>query len=237
MIVNAFHVFNTQHLGTLCVILALCILVSWAARDSSNRKWLGPLISFVLLGYTACIYGQQAISHSLSWQYSLPLELCSLVLIACIISLFHSVPFAVEIAYFWGLGGVLQAIITPDLAQGFPSWDFILFFWGHGATLLAIVFLISGREFRPRRGGVARMMLALNVYGLVIGALDALLGWNYGYLCLKPSEPSLLDYLGAWPWYLLSIELIAFLTFLLLDLPWRLLVLFRSHDKTVTIDG
>jgi hypothetical integral membrane protein (TIGR02206 family) len=237
MTATAFHVFNAQHLVTLCVILALCVLVSWAAKNPSSRKWLGRLIGFALLGYAVCIYAQQVIGRSLNWQYSLPLELCNLVLISCVISLFRPRRFAVEIAYFWGLGGVLQATVTPDLAQGFPSWDFMLFFGGHGATLLAIVFLISGQEFRPSKGSIVRMMLALNVYGLVVGSLDALMGWNYGYLCRKPSGPTLLDFLGPWPWYLLSIEVIAFLTFLLLDLPWHLLVLFRRHGKAVAIDG
>jgi hypothetical integral membrane protein (TIGR02206 family) len=223
MTAAAFHVFGTQHLITLAVIAALCILVFRAGRkaDLSRRKRLGRLMGFALLSYAVCLYVQQGEAHLLSWRYSLPLELCNLVLIACIVSLFWPNQFATEIAYFWGLGGVVQAAVTPDLAQGFPSWEFALFFWSHGVTLLAIFFLISSREFRPHKVALARMMIALNVYGLVVGALDALLGWNYGYLCQKPAMPSLLDFMGPWPWYLLSIELTAFIIFLLLDLPWR----------------
>lgn len=36
----------------------------------------------------------------------------------------------------------------------------------------------------------------------------------------KPSNGSLLDYLGAWPWYLISLEIVAFVLFLLLYLPF-----------------
>jgi hypothetical integral membrane protein (TIGR02206 family) len=225
LVAAAFHAFDAQHIITLIAIVTLCFFVAWAAKNlsSSHRNWLGRAIGFLLVGYAACFYVQQGIAGSLSWEYSLPLDLCNLVLIACIVALFKPSRVASEIAYFWGLGGVLQAAVTPDIAQGFPSWDFILLFWGHGATLLAIVFLTAGRNFRPARRGILRMMVALNVYALVVGFIDAVTGWNYGYLCRKPLAPSLLDYVGPWPWYLLSLEFIALLTFLLLYLPWRLL--------------
>jgi hypothetical integral membrane protein (TIGR02206 family) len=218
----AFHAFDVQHLITLGIIAVVCLLLAWKARSGTCRKWLSQLFGFALLGYAAVFYVQQRIEHALSWQYSLPLELCNLVLIACIISLFRPSQFMTEITYFLGLGGVLQATVTPDLSLGFPSWEFVLFFWSHGVTLMAIVFLISRPGFKPRRGSVWRMMIALNVYGLIIGILNAIAGWNYGYLCRKPGEPSLFDFMGPWPWYLLSLEGIALVTFLLLDLPWKI---------------
>jgi hypothetical integral membrane protein (TIGR02206 family) len=189
------------------------------------------LIGFFLLAYAAFFYIQQGIEGTLTWEYSLPLDLCSLVLIFCILSMFTRNRFFVEIAYFWGLGGVVQATVTPDLARGFPSLEFLLFFWSHGATLIAIVFLISSGDFKPRRGSVLRMMIALNIYALAVGALNAIKGWNYGYLCQKPSAPSLLDFLGPWPWYVLSLELIALFSFLILDFPWRW-ALIRKRSRT-----
>jgi hypothetical integral membrane protein (TIGR02206 family) len=235
IVATAFHTFDTQHLATLAVIVALCILLFHAAKSCAPpvRTWLGRALGVALVSYAACLYVQQGLAHALSLEYSLPLDLCNLVLIACIISLFRPNRFTSEIAYFWGLGGVVQAAVTPDLAAGFPSWDFVLFFWGHGATLLAIVFLISGRDFRPQRNSIARMMIALNGYALVVGSIDAFAGWNYGYLCRKPAMPSMLDWLGPWPWYLLSLELIAFVTFLILDLLGRLLVWLREPDKAL----
>jgi uncharacterized membrane protein YwaF len=74
------------------------------------------------------------------------------------------------------------------------------------------------------------MMIALNIYAISVGAMNAMGGWNYGFLCRKPVMPSLLDYLGAWPWYLLALELVAFVTFLALDRLWRLLVWSQGKD-------
>jgi hypothetical integral membrane protein (TIGR02206 family) len=231
MATPSFHALDFQHIAVLALTAAACVLIARKARSGDIRKWLGYSIGFLLVSYAAVLYVQQGMDHALSWEYSLPLELCNLVLIVCIVALFRPTQFATELAYYLGLGGVLQATITPDLSNGFPSWDFILFFWSHGVTLMAIVFLIVRKGFRPRRGSVVRMMIVLNAYGLVVGAVDAIAGWNYGYLCRKPLEPSLFDILGPWPWYLLGVEAIALLSFLLLDLPWRIAGFVRERNN------
>jgi len=218
MSVPEFNVFGFQHLVALGILTVFCIFLIriTVKMPYPKRKWIGRIIGCALAGYTAVFYIQQYVGNILSWEYSLPLELCNLVLVACILSMFCPGRLQYEITYFWGLGGTTQALITPDLGRGFPSWDFILFFWSHGVLMLGIVFIIAGTNFRPGRNSVVRMMLALNLYAFAIGTLDWIMGWNYGYLCQKPAVPSLLDYLGPWPWYILSLEGVALLTFLLL---------------------
>ena len=217
-----FSPFSREHVLALAVIaLAGGAIVSVCRRAAPRCvRRLGRALGVVLIGYVVTAYGQKAAAGELSWEYSLPLELCHWVLAACALSLFRPTQLASEIAYYWGLAGALQATLTPEIGQGFPSWEFILFFWGHGAILLAIVFLIASRSLQPRRGSVLRMVAAVNLYALVIGGIDWLAGWNYGYLCHKPVKPSLMDYLGPWPWYIASLELIALASFAVLDLPW-----------------
>jgi hypothetical integral membrane protein (TIGR02206 family) len=218
-----FHPFDNQHLVMLgLLVVCICLLIGAAkCMTLPQRLWVGRLLGFLLLGYALAIYVQMGIAHELSWESALPLELCHCVLVACLVALFFPNQLVCEIAYFWGLGGTLQAVLTPEITRGFPSWEFIQFFWSHGTILLAIVFIISVQGFKPRAGSVTRMFLALNLYAAVVGTLDALFRWNYGYLCHKPIQPSLFDFLGPWPWYLVSLEFIALLSLLLLDLPWR----------------
>jgi hypothetical integral membrane protein (TIGR02206 family) len=218
MPVPDFNAFSFEHLSALGLIAALCVLLACVLARVSRRKrrWAGRAIAFSLIVYTAVFYIQQYAAGLLDLRYSLPLELCNVVLAACVLALFLPGRIWREITYFWGLGGTAQALLTPDLGRGFPSWDFILFFWSHGALLAGVVFILAATDFKPDRKSVLRMMLALNLYAAVIGALDWITGWNYGYLCRKPAVPSLLDYLGPWPWYILSLEGVALLTFLLL---------------------
>jgi hypothetical integral membrane protein (TIGR02206 family) len=225
-----FKPFDEHHLIALGLISACGWLVARACSrwERKRRAWLGRVLALLLIGYAATVYVQKGIAGELSWRYALPLELCHWVMIAAVISLLHPSQLLSEVAYFWGTAGTLQATLTPDLYSGFPSWEFIFFFWSHGGILLAILFLFLGQDFRPRPGGVMRMMAAVNIYAVAVGAFDALTGCNYGYLCDKPSMPSLLDYLGPWPWYLVSLEFVALASFFLLDLPWRVAPRRRS---------
>lgn len=227
---TAFRLFGIQHFLVLATICALGFLIAWGSRRLAGpaRAWMGWTLGALLIAYAVVMYIHLVVSGEFGADWALPFELCHWVLITCVVTLFYPNQLASEIAYFWGLGGTLQAVLTPDIGTGFPSWDFVMFFWGHGITLLAIVFLIAGRGFRPRRNSLLRMFLALNVYGVFAGLIDVIFHWDYGYLCQKPLRPSLLDYLGPWPWYLVSIEVLALAMFFILLLPWLLIDRLRK---------
>jgi uncharacterized membrane protein YwaF len=53
------------------------------------------------------------------------------------------------------------------------------------------------------------------------GSGNALSGGNYMLLAERPETASLLDYMGAWPWYILGAALLALAMFALLDIPFR----------------
>lgn len=227
---------SMDRIVTLLVIAALGCMIILACRrwPEGRRAWLGRALALALVAYAVTVYLQLALTGDLSVSYALPLELCHFVMLACVISLLRPIRLASEVAYFCGLAGTLQATITPDIGVGFPSWEYIQFFWAHGGVLLAVVYLIAGQGFRPRAGSMWRVFTAVNAYAAVVGSLDASFGWNYGYLCEKPAHPSLMDYLGPWPWYILSLEAVALASFWLLDLPWRIA---RRHAKSAQAAG
>jgi hypothetical integral membrane protein (TIGR02206 family) len=217
-----FAPFSVEHVLTLVLLAAIGVGLALAGRrlGASGRLRLGRALAFVLAGYVVAAYAQKWNAGELSWRYSLPLELCHFALLAALVALLRPSQLASEIAYFWGLGGTLQATVTPEIGQTFPSWEFVLFFWGHGAILLAVVYVLAARRFEPRPWSALRMLVWVNIYALVVGSIDLASGWNYGYLCQKPARSSLLDYLGPWPWYIVALEGVALVSFTLLEIPW-----------------
>ena len=62
----------------------------------------------------------------------------------------------------------------------------------------------------------------LNFLLVTVGTVNFLTGGNYMFLARKPETASLLDVLGPYPWYLLSLEAVALLLFLVLYLPFAI---------------
>jgi uncharacterized membrane protein YwaF len=54
----------------------------------------------------------------------------------------------------------------------------------------------------------------------VVFVINTLIGSNYMFINRKPDTPSLIDLLPPWPYYLIYLELIGFVVFLLLYLPF-----------------
>ena len=157
-----------------------------------------------------------------SWVYylsqgyvGLPLQLCDLALFLMAWALIGRNRYVGELAFFWGLAGSSQAVLTPDLIEGFPSYGWVKFFLGHCGIVLSAVYL-AVRGFVPlSAASVWRVWFISNVYVAIAGLVNWRLGTNFGYLSRKPEHPSLLDFLGPWPIYIVWVEVIALALFFL----------------------
>lgn len=153
---------------------------------------------------------------------SLPLALCNMAVPVAAAACWWRVPLLVELTWFWGLAGTLQAVVTPDLGEEFPHLVFFQYVVGHLGIVVAALFLVAGLQITPRRGAVRRTFLVSAGYTAFVGVVDALSGANYMFLRRPPSNWTLLRLLGPWPWYIASSAGLALVLFVLLDAPfWR----------------
>ncbi len=166
---------------------------------------------------------------------SLPLYLCdvvSLVLAAALITRRRALA---EVGYLWGMGGTLQGLITPTLYFNWDQPEYYAFFLQHGGVPVASVGVVWGLGLRPLRGAFTRVVLWSWVYMAVVMSINSLIGQNYGFLNGKPSVPTMMDYMGPAPWYLVTLNLVAMALYALFLLPF--LKEWRREAAVDTADG
>jgi hypothetical integral membrane protein (TIGR02206 family) len=223
--VNPFERFGLEHAATLLLLTAIAISLSWLlrrARPGSTR-----VSTAVRLGLAALLSGGLVFAlvdalpiRRLDWLDVLPLHLCDFAVLIAVGALLTRRPLAVEILYFWGLSGTLIAMLTPDVARGFPDSRCVSFFALHGGVAVSAVVLVFGFGIRPRPGAHVRVFWLTNAYAVIAAVIDVVAHENYLYLRAKPSQPSILDAMGPWPWYILAADVLAFVLFRALMIPF-----------------
>ena len=126
------------------IIIAICIFVDIG---------LGPVMR-------AGVYGLPLLEH-------LPLQLCGMSVILGAFMLWLRSYRLYEVLYFWGTGGVLIALLTPDVEQAFPHPLFLLFFLSHGLAFMAVMFATLVMGFRPRAASLLIVMPVTAAYALL----------------------------------------------------------------------
>jgi len=227
-----FQPYGPEHLTVIALTVALPFLLALIIHRTKSR-FLERSIAFtisalLLINYVAYLIVARHFGVS-AWQKVLPMQLCDWAMFVIVVALCTGNRRWLEVAYFWGIGGTLQAVITPNLPFGFPDLRFISFFVAHSGIIIGIVFLMLIYGFRPRAVGILRTFIWTEVYFVVAFTTDLLTGENYGFLLHKPEAASLLNFLSDWrPLYLLQFHALAFLFFCALYLPFALVDLIQG---------
>ena len=213
-----------EHLVTLAVIVVLIATLVVAARRRPG-DWTVPagrLLAIVILANEASWWVWLGFQHTWSFSYALPLHLCDVAAFVSAAALWSRKPLLVELTYFWGLAGTSNSLITPDLADHFPSYLFFQYYIAHGAIVAAALFLVFGLQIAPRQGAVARVLALTLGLAAVDSVANLLTGGNYMFLRHAPGVHSLLDQMGPWPWYVVGAAGLALALFVALDLPFSI---------------
>lgn len=214
---QGFHLFGPAHLA---ILAAIAVASAALARAARRRPTAVRIALGVFLAVNEAVWWIWRIAHEGISRTALPLQLCDLAIWVTVAALFTRAQWTVDMAYYAGLAAAGMAALTPDLWAPFPSYPSVYFFLAHGGVIVAVTALAGGGAVRP--GVFWRAWIILNVYAAAVGALNAVLGTNYMYLCRKPAGASLLDWFGPWPWYLAPAWIAGLTLFALLWLPWRL---------------
>jgi hypothetical integral membrane protein (TIGR02206 family) len=206
-----FVMFSLPHaLGFAGAILAVMILVRFRAqlREPRRNRLARYGIASLLVASEVSLYLWYTWNDAWGW-FALPFQLCTMTLWLSVYVLLTRSRKVYEVAFFLGILGAMQALITPYLMVTFPDFRYFHFFIAHIAIIIAGVFLTAVDGYRPTARSVFRALLWLNVLAVPAAIANAFTGYNFMFLARKPPTGSLLDWLAPWPWYIAELELIA----------------------------
>lgn len=226
-----FETFGPPHLTAMAVIVAagvsLPVLAGKVGSARLTRAICGTIAVVLLANETAFwAHGLATMELRDFLAGGLPLHICGAAVFLVAWTLWRPQQYVYEIAYFWGLAGTAQAILTPNLQMGYPSYQFFQFFVTHGSIVIGVLFATLALKMRPRRGAVVRTIVVTNLYMVAVAGVDWALGANYMFLCRPPEGASPFFFLP-WPWYLLVLEAVGLAMILLLCLPF---VFHKFHE-------
>ena len=217
-----FILFGTWHL----VALAIIVLINFAMlgfRKSSEKARTTVRWTMAIM-----LWLNEASWHiwNIYWghwsvQTMLPLHVCSAMIWLAGFMLIFKIRPIYEFAYFIGIGGAMQALLTPEAGiYGFPHFRIFQTLISHGLLITATIYMTTVEGFRPTWKSFWRVLIGLNIYAALIYPINVLLGSDYLFINGKPATASLLDALPPWPYYLIFMEILLVVVFLILYLPF-----------------
>ncbi|WP_052573664.1 TIGR02206 family membrane protein [Haloferula sp. BvORR071] len=231
---RAFECFGVSHwFAIICTALAAAGMI-WLNRSphvpQSRKQQANTALAVILvlavsadplltwLRYRGS--DQVGLAGKLVRDTALPFYLCDVVSLVLAVALITRRSRWVEIGYLWGMGGTMQGLLTPTLYFDWNTPEYYAFFLQHGGVPVAALALVFGARITPQPGTFRRAVFWSWVYMGSVMLLNFLLGANYGFLNGKPNVPTMFDHMGDYPYYLITLQAVAFTLYGLLLLPF-----------------
>lgn len=220
IIIKEFTLFGIEHFiyilgyGSLA-ILALYLPKIFKFNVDKFAKFSGYFIlieKLIELIYRYIVFNEPLTNL-------LPFNMCNYTLILAAIMMIFRSNKIFNLVYFWSIGAIL-AIMTPDIRIAFPNYSNISFFMTHYYIYFAVFYGLKYFRFTITFNALKKAYIYINGIMLVLFPLNFLWNTNYMYLKGKPiSSP--IDFLGPWPYYIISLEVVMIILFTLMYLPFR----------------
>jgi len=221
---RSFAAYGASHWVVLILLAAgVGVLACFGSRYRGTMavRTVGRVFAVVLVAFHVPILVHDLSPARFDIEHSLPFQISDLTWMVAACALWFRWRWAYALTYYWGLTLVPQALLTPALnAPEFPGIDFVSFWGQHLLVVWATVYLTWWIGLRPTWGSFAFTAAVTVGWGLVMLGFNAVAGTNYLFVSRKPDNPSLLDFLGDWPWYLGAELAVGLAAWALMTWPW-----------------
>ena len=220
----AFQLFSLPHIAALASIVLLNFyLLRYRGASEAVRSRVRWTMALILWGNEIAWHIWNFATGQWKIQTMLPLHVCSFLVWLGAYMLVSRNFRIYEFAYFMGIAGAMQALLTPDLGiYNYPHFRFFQTFISHGLIVTSAIYMTAVEGLRPTWKSILRVAVVMNLYMVVIYFVNKAIGSDYLWVNAKPATASLLDLFPGWPVYILYMEGMGVILFLLLYLPFAI---------------
>lgn len=230
---NKFVAFSSMHWMPILYVSIFMMAAIGIARywmDERKKVVFGTMLATIpaLCVLSRILFTQM--DGTFSIQEELPFHLCRILALMMPFVIYYKNKKWFGITYFFIMVGTLQALLTPDLPQAAPHYSYASYWVLHGVLIYLPIYCIVVFGFKVGRRDIINAIIAGNIYLILTLVVNFSIGSNYFYTSGKPPSASLLDFLGPWPWYILSVEA---LTLVLFVVAWMPFWFGKKQEKTI----
>ena len=218
-----FQPWNAVHKLYIFIMAASWVIVPFISQkylDSTWKRKVALLLVISIIG-VELVDDIYRVFDSRGWFISsdLPLHMCGFSVFATSWALITKNQRVFELSYFWGFGGALQAILTPDPTSIENHFYLFSFMVSHGLIILNVLYLIFVFKMILTKGALLRTMITTNILLVGIAIINWILDANYFYLFEPPPVENPLIMARDFPLYFVNMEVVAIIVLYIISIP------------------
>jgi len=218
-----FQPWNADHKLYIFIMAASWVIVPFISQkylDSTMKRKVALLLVISIIG-VEIVDDIYRVFDSRGWFISsdLPLHMCGFSVFATSWALITKDQRVFELSYFWGFGGALQAILTPDPTSIENHFYLFSFMVSHGLIILNVLYLIFVYKMILTKGALLRTIITTNILLVGIAIINWILDANYFYLFEPPPVENPLIMAREFPLYFVNMEVVAIIVLYIISIP------------------
>ena len=219
-----FELYGADHMAYIYAMVFFWIALPLFSRKYLNhqsQRYIAIFLAIFIIGIEIIDDIYRVFDKSVGWNIKtdLPLHMCGFSVFATSYALLKRNQLVFELCYFWGLGGALQAILTPDTTGFHGPFYLFTFMVSHGLIILNVFYLIFVYRMMLNRGALLRSVVITNILLVGIAIINWTLDANYFYLFYPPDVSNPLILTDIQPYYFLNMEIVATIVLFLISIP------------------
>jgi len=223
-----YTIFGAEHIASMLIILAVWVIIPF--WGSKLNQWQIHFVATLLAVFTISVEFFDDVYRFQDGHWllirDLPLHMCGFSTFLSAYALYTRSQMSFEFSFFWGIGGALQAILTPDMSRFYSPYYFYISQISHAIIIINVLWMLTIFKLKVGKYAIHRTVLLTLVLMIFVGIFNLITSSNYFFLCKKPGGPSPF-LVGEWPVYVI------FLIFFGIVIMWILDVLVKGIQRFI----